>query len=131
MQFHSVTKAAIVTLVLFFALIAVLLVLVGDVDVDSESVNPVTEGERLRAERSVAKSMCEEFINDRLKSPASAKFAGSYPTYGTGEIWTWEAYVDAQNSFGAQIRTDFVCRVKRQAPNSDTWVLENLTLQNR
>jgi hypothetical protein len=35
--------------------------------------------------------------------------------------------VDAQNSFGAQMRTTFVCEIKKM-PDRDEWQLQNLSM---
>ena|GEM_PF-2333397 len=56
-----------------------------------------------------------EVIKSSLKTPSSAEFPGSFWdgytnwTYGIKDnILTIASYVDAQNSFGAMIRTDYI-----------------------
>ena len=54
-------------------------------------------------------------VEARLKAPSTAK----YPWYESryvqqdGDIFTVTAYVDAQNSFGAQLRQHFCCKLKK------------------
>lgn len=61
----------------------------------------------------VAHAMCAEFTRDQLKAPASADFP-EYDDPGVsvthnGDTWTVSSFVDAENSFGADIRTSFTC----------------------
>lgn len=60
--------------------------------------------------------ICSEFVRDRLKAPKTADFA-EYKDEGTsvlkyGSAFVVNGYVDAENSFGANIRTQYVCTVK-------------------
>ena len=52
--------------------------------------------------------VCAEMaVEDRLKSPSTAKFCPSYQMTATnlgGDNWKVTGYVDAQNSFGAVVR---------------------------
>lgn len=73
--------------------------------------------------------ICQDFVEDRLKAPATAEYPSDYRKYterlASGRFRV-TAYVDAQNSFGAQVRTDFVCVVKYVG--DETWELESLAL---
>lgn len=58
-----------------------------------------------------ALSMSQLFVKDRLKSPSSAEFG-----YGEDQVFQKndstfivESYVDSQNSFGAMLRSKYVC----------------------
>ena len=76
-----------------------------------------------------AYGMCRDFVRDRLKAPSTAKFARISMDYITdlgGGSYRVRAYVDSQNSFGAQLRTDYTCEVKHQS--GETWELIDLTL---
>lgn len=53
---------------------------------------------------------CEDMVRDQLKAPATADFNGSVAT-GVGP-WEVTGSVDAENSFGAMIRTDWTCTVR-------------------
>lgn len=61
-----------------------------------------------------AVTACEGFMKQRLKAPATAKYSGwldSSTTPAVDGSTIVNAYVDAQNSFGALIRTRYLCRV--------------------
>lgn len=54
-----------------------------------------------------AKICAEKAVEDRLKSPSTADFCPYYAMTATnlgGDKWKVTGYVDAQNSFGAEIR---------------------------
>lgn len=65
---------------------------------------------------SMAHVVCEELVQNQLKAPSTAKFSrenSSETTYYIGNgRYQVQSWVDAQNSFGAQIRTDYVCVVE-------------------
>lgn len=52
-----------------------------------------------------AESVCEDWVRDKLKAPATADFDNEEIS-GSGP-WTITGTVDAQNGFGAQIRVDW------------------------
>ena len=105
----------------------VFLILVGLVVVGSLMPRDSADVERDR--KIEAYVMCENFVKDRLRSPASAEFPGSREatiqpvSEGDYEV---SAYVDSQNGFGAMIRTRFTCTVK-PLPN-DKWRLVDLKI---
>lgn len=53
-------------------------------------------------------AQCEAAIEERLKSPSTASFDSSATGSGT---WTVTGTVDAENSFGATVRSSFECSV--------------------
>ncbi|WP_159619469.1 hypothetical protein [Arthrobacter zhaoguopingii] len=57
-----------------------------------------------------AEAVCQQFIETRLKSPASAEFS-STDVVELGDTYKVTAVVDAQNSFGAMMRSSWTCRV--------------------
>lgn len=71
-----------------------------------------------------ARSVCQDFVKDSLKSPASAKFSEETATLSKGE-WTVTGSVDSENSFGASIRNVYVCTVKHTG--NDNYHLIDLT----
>lgn len=80
------------------------------------------------AQRSDAKYMAKEFVTERLKAPSTAKF----PYYGDfaasktpGGSWQVMGYVDAQNSYGAMLRQQFLCTLKK---TGDKWFLTDLKM---
>ncbi len=56
--------------------------------------------------------MCQEQMSGLLKAPATAGYPLSYEfeIHQTGNKYDMEAWVDAENGFGANIRTYFGCR---------------------
>lgn len=52
--------------------------------------------------------VCHQAVEDKLRAPATADFGGETVTH-TGNRYTVVGHVDAENGFGAQIRTDWVC----------------------
>lgn len=73
--------------------------------------------------------ICQQFIEDELRAPATAEYPSIDDRYitevsGSDDVFEVNAYVDAENGFGALIRNDFVCRVRYQG--DDVWRLENL-----
>ena len=71
--------------------------------------------------------MCEQFIEDRLLSPSSADFQNSaeYRITGTGDQYTVSGFVDAENAFGASLRSEWTCTVRDNG--DETWNLVSLT----
>ncbi|PHM66725.1 DNA translocase FtsK [Xenorhabdus sp. KJ12.1] len=72
----------------------------------------------------------EKLISSHLKAPSTAKFASYYDvkSYKPEECkFNFIGHVDAQNSFGAMIRTKFNVIV-RYEPKSDKYYLENLDM---
>lgn len=57
------------------------------------------------------REFCLDSVRGKLKAPASAKFTDASLPVVSGGGWVWTSYVDAQNSFGATVRTSFVCQV--------------------
>ena len=76
---------------------------------------------------------CQQFVEQRLKSPATADFPANYPQYTkliTDTTYRVDAYVDSQNSFEAMIRTEFTCEVK-QTGDEENYTLVSLDFVTR
>jgi len=73
-----------------------------------------------------ARSVARSFVRDRLKSPGSAKFGTISATSLGNSRYSFSGYVDADNSFGANIRTHFSGVVRLH--DNKTWRLENLSM---
>lgn len=58
-----------------------------------------------------ARSVCEGWVKDKLKSPATADFTDGATT-GSGGTYTVGGEVDSQNSFGALVRSSWSCDVR-------------------
>lgn len=56
---------------------------------------------------------CENALRGKLKAPSTASFSGGMDTRVSQRegLWAVEGYVDAQNGFGAQIRSRYSCSV--------------------
>lgn len=65
-------------------------------------------------DESMAWIMTQDFVEKRLKSPSSAEFPWSSDVDITrsGNSYTIDGYVDAQNTYGADIRENFVAKVR-------------------
>lgn len=78
-----------------------------------------------------AYSMAEVFVEKQLKAPKSADFAG-YSDAVVKEIepgvWLIKSYVDAQNSFGVQIRNNYIVKISYN-PQTDNWKLLDIIIE--
>lgn len=69
--------------------------------------------------------MSQLFVEDRLKSPGSAKFPGTADSAVVVDelaecVYQVTAYVDSENSFGAFLRTGYSARMMYM-PETDKW----------
>lgn len=71
-----------------------------------------------RGDRYGAFDVCTQVVKERLRAPATAKFPNPYEEDGEVRVssdfdkrWTVRSHVDAENGFGANIRTDWTCVV--------------------
>lgn len=75
--------------------------------------------------RNDAKRACQErFIPDRLKAPATAKYADVTVSVAAEE-YTVAGSVDSQNSFGALVRSSFTCVIHS---SGDQWTLDSASV---
>src|ERR1022692_14119 len=90
------------------------------------SLMPKTEASRENTDDTAAYVMAKQFIRERLKAPGSAEFPSQ--VWNEGEVrktklenggYRVSAWVEAQNSFGAKLRTNWVCELKRES--GDSW----------
>lgn len=79
----------------------------------------------------------QSFVEKRLRSPTSASFpwydksfVQQLPDEGGKKRYRVSAYVDAQNAFGAKIRTRFTCTVRYIGGKDLVWHLENLDFES-
>jgi hypothetical protein len=70
-----------------------------------------------------AVAQCEGFADKRLKAPASADY--DLTATESGGSWTVTGTVDAENSFGAQIRNDVTCKLHFEG---DTAYLDDIKI---
>lgn len=64
-----------------------------------------------------AQEACEEFVSEALTNPDSAEYSHNDTKYAGGN-WTVRGTVDAANSFGSVLTSQYRCVV-----DSDTWEL--------
>lgn len=63
----------------------------------------------------MAWAMCQQFVETRLATPSTAKFqsyTGEFTSSLGGGRFRFNAYLDAQNVFGAVVRNNFVCTIE-------------------
>lgn len=89
-----------------------------------DSANPKPVG----ASQNSAAAVCQEFIKPRLKSPTSAKFPHELQrsTHMGEDVYHVAGAVDAQNTYGANLRTPYECAVRRA--DDGKWHLLDLNL---
>lgn len=59
-----------------------------------------------------AQQACEGWVKNQLKSPATADFSGVVTAGPDEGPWTVTGSVDAENSFGAALRSPWTCTVR-------------------
>lgn len=80
-----------------------------------------------KPDSSMAYVMSKEFVKRNLKSPATAEFpVGIFAHYEGDSVYIVNSYVDAQNTFGALIRTEFYVKIKDNG--NDNWKLIDIKL---
>lgn len=77
-----------------------------------------------------ATSQAQDAIKARLRSPSSASFlSGTTAISHQGCTWTVSGQLDAQNAFGAMIRSSYQVRLRRLS--KQTWVATSTRLSER
>jgi len=59
---------------------------------------------------------CQGYVKNAVKSPSTASFpwfSEKAVRYLGDNVFEVQSYLDAQNEYGATVRTDFMCKVKR------------------
>lgn len=79
-------------------------------------------GNNTGIDESKAFIIAKDFVEDNLKAPSTADFSGEYSYSKTGNTFTITSQVDAQNSFGAMLRMDWIVRLTY---NSGDWADKN------
>ena len=105
-------------------------------DPDAQSSRPAATIQASAPEcgsRSSAFVMSQTFVERQLKAPSTADFPwissdGVRVTNEGGCRWSVVAYVDAQNGFGATIRTRYIVTLSKD-PASDNWTASSVILE--
>lgn len=58
---------------------------------------------------------CRDAVTAQLKSPGTVEWGDSLENR-VDQTWVIEGYVDSQNTFGAMVRTSYVCTWTASAP---------------
>ena len=69
----------------------------------------------ISTQQSMAKFHCQEAVKERLKNPDGATFPDiTEHSFENSEnmVYTVKSYVNATNSFGATVRTNYSCKVR-------------------
>ena len=86
-------------------------------------------GEKYKIDKFDACYMSHQFVEPSLKAPLTAKFENcrdALITYKGNRTYHVYSYVDAQNEFGAMIRTSYSIDLTDRGANY--WYLENITI---
>jgi hypothetical protein len=107
-------------------------VLVAKVLPESQPGGATATAAKPKCDETLAFVMSQKFITDRLKAPATADFPWKSSDGVTvkdlgGCAFNVSAYVDAQNSFGANIRTRYSMNIRYQQ-SDDTWNASNISM---
>jgi len=73
-----------------------------------------------------AQRVCQDFVKERLKAPVTASFADVDTSGGAATGVAVTGSVDAENTFGAKVRSTFTCTVTL---SGDNWRLDELTVR--
>lgn len=112
-RLRSRLATVVLILIILFSLLSMFL--------DTSSSSPDFKG---------ARSACQEFVKQSLRSPTSAEFPfvpDKEITRTAEDEFLIISYVDAQNAFGVMLRDHYRCHVKR---NGNSWSLLNLTFED-
>lgn len=83
--------------------------------------------------RVIVAVVCTEHVKKSLKSPRSAEFPWDYTVAFDGYTARMSSYVDAQNSYEANIRSQFVCVLEYNGGDAnevDNWTMKEVTISN-
>lgn len=96
--------------------------------------NQISAADDLIETRKVdASVLCRNRMESRLKAPSTAQFPWTadhtgYLEFGDDNVMiTVHSYVDAQNGFGAMIRTNYICNVEYKGDDSQNGIILTLS----
>lgn len=79
----------------------------------------------------MAAVLCNQRVKDSLKAPRTAKFPWVQEASFNGRTAVMSSYVDAENGFGAMIRTRYICTVEYRGGKPmepGNWIIKSLDL---
>ncbi|MCW8811019.1 MAG: hypothetical protein OQJ93_01955 [Ignavibacteriaceae bacterium] len=114
--------------ILFFVIVgSIVLIAILSTVIDSNDSNSPDNFNTPRNAFYISK----QFVEDKLKAPSTAEFpyyndrnVSVIKVNGTTNQYIVKGYVDSQNSFGAMIRTRYICTVRHKYDS--TWELVDL-----
>jgi hypothetical protein len=109
-------KGCLITTAGLFGLIVLLAVIGSNSNTDRSDPKEIKDSQ--------ACGIAEKFVSNRLKAPSTAKFPWSCNAIKNGNQWTVRGYVDAQNSFGAMLRSHYTVIVHPTEWQVDRWYWE-------
>jgi len=128
-----VTGYAIVAVVVIFLLVLVFASRPPSPDEDVPRLSTPTRGPKIEAW-----VMAQQFVKGQLRAPSTASFGSVFGDYqdpdehvtalgdGRYQVVGW---VDAENAFGAKVRSDFLC-ILRELSNEE-WRCEQVSVTGR
>jgi hypothetical protein len=138
------------TVLAIFALLLLIAGMLSDLDETSVASSPspststpaaqaASAAEAPKDRSLMAYIQCKEGVKSQLKSPASADFpwtADSVDRGAHGEnSYVVGGHVDAQNSYGANIRAEWVCKIDYSGSGDDAdpnnWTFRGVVLNER
>lgn len=72
-----------------------------------------------------AQTICYDEVLNQLKAPSTAELVSIAASPTEGDTWTVTGSVDAENSFGAMLRSDFACELTQ---TGDGWRIESVNV---
>jgi hypothetical protein len=105
------------------------IVIAGVVWIGSDSSGISRRGRPGSHDHVGAVNVCEQAVRQRLRSPSTARFpwlASERAVHLGDGRYRVSAFVDAQNAFGATVRTEFVCEAVWRT--GDRWRVDRLEL---
>lgn len=124
----KISKSAFIKLIIAIGLILILYVTCQDINRKEEIEGGREETHKDYYKVSSAFDAAKKEVKRILKSPSTAKFANEYDKESKYKVnedgsITIQSYVDADNSFGAKIRTFYKCNVSPSGEVYDlvTW----------
>ncbi|AIT62165.1 hypothetical protein [Corynebacterium doosanense] len=79
--------------------------------------------------RAEARNACHDKVEDQLRAPGTANFEGLFEAdiSKTSNSWSVGGYVDAENAYGGEVRTDYTCTV---TPTSESHASVEVSLSS-
>lgn len=110
----------------FFAYIIIIGVVITVIASIFSSVNDNDKINNTSVDEYDALVTAHSFVEDKLKAPATAEFPTIKNTVikKTENIWELSSYVDAQNSFGATIRTNWYVKMEYKLGNKTFYLID-------